>query len=266
MSKLSRSEKDRLITIEKTISERFDEADWRRLALFIDADDIITNHPRLLRALGFGDPDYQAASIEVLRRIVARDPNDLNAIEEYLLSQFPEETTYISAKNVGKKITFAPHVFEAPEGSLDDSLVALMIPFAAQFTSVIQAVKNAASSCQLHCQTANDLWSESVIVQEIFNLIVRSKVVIADFTGRNPNVMYEIGIAHTLGKTVIPITQNIGDMPFDIQHHRALVYYANEQGVITLQRDLEAKLEQYRPTSSTGIIESGNDLTDDVPF
>ncbi|MBK7184329.1 MAG: hypothetical protein IPH85_00120 [Ignavibacteria bacterium] len=51
MSKLNRQDKDLLITLERIISERFDDADWRRLALTIEADDVIIKHPRLLRAL-----------------------------------------------------------------------------------------------------------------------------------------------------------------------------------------------------------------------
>lgn len=266
MSTLDRQEKNRLITIEKIISERFDDADWRRLALFIDADDVIIKHPRLLRSLGYGDPDYPACAIEVLQQIVTRNPKDLGIIEEYLSSQFVDSATFVSAKHREKRMTFAPHVFELPDSLFDDSLVALMIPFNAEFAPVIDAVKRAAATCQLQCQTANDLWRESVIVQEIFNLIVRSKVVIADFSGRNPNVMYEIGIAHTLGKTVIPITQNINDMPFDIKHHRALVYLANGQGIEKLQGDLEAKLQQYRPTSTNDSVDNKIDLADDVPF
>jgi len=49
-------------------------------------------------------------------------------------------------------------------------------------------------------------------------------LVVCDFTMQNPNVFYEAGIAHTLGKPVIPITQDIDALPFDLKHRRALVY------------------------------------------
>ena len=48
----------------------------------------------------------------------------------------------------------------------------------------------------------------------------KSRIVICDFSERNPNVFYEVGIAHTLGKHVIPITQTPNDVPFDLQHPR----------------------------------------------
>lgn len=72
----------------------------------------------------------------------------------------------------------------------------------------------------------------------------RARVVVVDFTGKNPNVMYETGIAHTLGKHVVPISQSIEDVPFDMAHHRVLTYLANGEGLAELESGLAAKLRQ----------------------
>jgi hypothetical protein len=66
--------------------------------------------------------------------------------------------------------------------------------------------------------------------------------VVVDFTGRNPNVMYETGIAHTLGKHVVPISQSVGDVPFDMSHHRVLKYLPNKEGFEVLRNKLRSKL------------------------
>ena len=73
------------------------------------------------------------------------------------------------------------------------------------------------------------------------------RAVVADFTGKNPNVFYEVGIAHTLGKTVIPITQSIDDVPSDLGHHRALLYHPNEQGYLELTTEIEKRLKTLFP-------------------
>jgi hypothetical protein len=70
----------------------------------------------------------------------------------------------------------------------------------------------------------------------------RIELFVVDFTDRNPNVMYETGIAHTLGKTVVPITQSIDDVPFDISHHRVLPYLSNREGLEELRSKLAARL------------------------
>lgn len=53
---------------------------------------------------------------------------------------------------------------------------------------------------------------------------------------------YEAGIAHTLGKNVIPITQNIEDIPFDLRHHRVLKYLKNSEGLQELKQGIENRL------------------------
>ncbi len=83
----------------------------------------------------------------------------------------------------------------------------------------------------------------SSFIQDIFDLIYCARIVIVDFTGRNPNVMYETGIAHTLGKEVIPICQNFEDIPSDLTHHRALKYLPNDEGYRTLFNELFKRIK-----------------------
>ena len=67
---------------------------------------------------------------------------------------------------------------------------------------------------------------------------------VVDFTGKNPNVMYETGIAHTLGKHVIPVSQTLDDVPFDMAHHRILKYLPNREGINAMVPRLAEKLRQ----------------------
>ncbi len=89
---------------------------------------------------------------------------------------------------------------------------------------------------------ADDIWLNSTFIQDIFDLIYCSKIVIVDFSTRNPNVMYETGIAHTLGRHVVPITRQIEDVPSDLRHHRALVYLPNKEGLNSLSQGLTVRL------------------------
>src|SRR5690606_21398661 len=110
-----------------------------------------------------------------------------------------------------------------------------------------EAVKNACENLHLECKKADDIWENATFIQDIFELIFTSKVVVADFTGKNPNVFYEVGIAHTLGKTVVPITQSMDDVPSDLGHHRALKYLPNEQGYKDLTKEIAKRLETLMP-------------------
>ena len=80
------------------------------------------------------------------------------------------------------------------------------------------------------------------IIQDIVNLIDRAKVVVCDCTGRNPNVFYEIGIAHTLGREVVLLTQSEQDVPFDLRHLRYIRYLNNGEGLRELRTRLASRL------------------------
>jgi hypothetical protein len=62
------------------------------------------------------------------------------------------------------------------------------------------------------------------IVDQILIGIHQAKVLVAELTGRNPNVFYELGIAHALQKPVVLVSSNEADVPFDVQHIRVIYY------------------------------------------
>ncbi|MGY8817960.1 MAG: hypothetical protein ACKVLM_01000 [Pseudomonadales bacterium] len=140
-------------------------------------------------------------------------------------------------------ITFKPSVFQVPAKKLNEKLISVMMPFNPGFNGTYSAVKKVTDYMNLECLRADDIWDNSTFIQDIFDLIFCSKVVVVDFTGKNPNVMYETGIAHTLGKIVIPITQSLDDIPSDLGHHRALKYYPNEEGLRNLSNELYKRIQ-----------------------
>ncbi len=81
-----------------------------------------------------------------------------------------------------------------------------------------------------------------MLVNDIVALIARSKVVVCDLSGRNANVFYEVGIAHTLGRDVVLITQSHDDVPFDLRHHRYITYLNNSEGLDALRQSLTSRL------------------------
>lgn len=134
-----------------------------------------------------------------------------------------------------------PKVFNIvdPE-NIEPTLVSAMMPFSASFDVVYEAINTAADAVGLHCRRADDIWENPAIIQDVVSLIDRSKVVVCDCSGRNANVFYEAGIAHTLGRDVILITQSDEDIPFDLRHLRYIKYLNNGEG----REDLAERLQQ----------------------
>jgi hypothetical protein len=239
---------NRILALRERIVSHFDAGDWEEVGLLTGFTDMISGHPRLLRSLNWQDEDYSGNVLTVLRQIADQDVAALGEVDSLLNRKYPEESHYVSAKPSQKKLTFAPHVFEVPEKvTVESDLVAVMMPFGAGFRSAHDAIKAACDGAGLRCLRVDDIWEHSTIIQDIFNLLLRARTVIVDFTGKNANVMYETGIAHTLGKLVIPISQSLEDVPFDMKHHRVLKYLPNAEGYADLQSELQKKLTQMSP-------------------
>lgn len=137
-----------------------------------------------------------------------------------------------------------PTVFQIPEHeNIEPSLASAMMPFDADFTAVYDSIQQAAAGAGLRCRRADDIWENAAIIQDVVALIDKSRVVICDCTGRNPNVFYEAGIAHTLGREVILITQSEHDIPFDLRHLRYVRYLNNVEGRTALTAALQARMQ-----------------------
>ena len=231
-----------LLPIADKIVSSFTEADWIKLATLTDSYDLVRNHSRLLRSLDFNDDDYSGHVLSVLNTIVGRDPANFDEIRRYLNDLEGGGTSLSSVETAGTRFYIQPTVFKIPEEGQDHYLVSVMMPFSPQFGRVYDAIKSAARTAGLKCMRADDIWQDSVLIQDIFSLIVRSRIVVCDFSEKNPNVFYEAGIAHTLGKHVVPITQNGGDVPADLRHHRYLPYLNNGEGLIALENQLASRL------------------------
>ena len=260
--------RNRIVDFSGRVIAHFSAVNWRQLGLLTGQSELITNHHRLLRSLSFGDEDYDGNVLDVLEAIINADFRTLPKIESYVDKHFPGDSQFISAKPSERRVTFAPHVFQLPDCYVELDMVAVMMPFAKEFDAVYQAIKNACQVNNLRCVRADDIWEEATIIQDIFNLIFRSQVVVVDFTGKNPNVMYETGIAHTLGEHVVPITQHLSDVPFDMQHHRALRYLCNNEGLKSLEGGLTTKLKQFA-VSKVEVKEPSAEAeedAEDIPF
>lgn len=137
-----------------------------------------------------------------------------------------------------------PSVFQISEHeSIEPTLASAMMPFDAAFNEVYNSIREAADNAGLRCRRADDIWENAAIIQDIVSLIDRSRIVVCDCTGRNPNVFYEAGVAHTLGRDVILITQNEHDIPFDLRHLRYVRYLNNAEGRASLTHALQSRMQ-----------------------
>ena len=101
--------------------------------------------------------------------------------------------------------------------------VFVITPFREEFLALYEELKKV-FSVDYEFTNAGDLDSQQNILQDIVEGINNAKVIIADLTGLNANVFYELGLAHAMNKKVIIITQDSDELPFDIKSYRVNEY------------------------------------------
>ncbi|MCP4261069.1 MAG: hypothetical protein GY774_26690 [Planctomycetes bacterium] len=127
---------------------------------------------------------------------------------------------------------------------VQDLDVFVLMPFSEELRPVYNDhIKGVLVDFKLSVARADDVFSSRAVMTDIWAAIFKSRLVIADCTDRNPNVFYEVGIAHTVGRPVIILTQTMDDVPFDLRHMRCLVYKFTPRGLKSLERRL-AKVVQ----------------------
>jgi hypothetical protein len=140
---------------------------------------------------------------------------------------------------------YAQPLFGKPNENAEAFDVFVVMPFADELKPIYddhirKVVRN---HLGLSVGRADDVFAASSIISDIWALIYNAKLLIADCTQRNPNVFYEIGVAHTLGRPVILIAQEISDIPFDLRHIRTLVYKYTPPGMKTFESNLEKTIK-----------------------
>ena len=70
----------------------------------------------------------------------------------------------------------------------------------------------------------DDIFATGKIMDQIWRGIHQATVLVAELTSKNPNVFYELGLAHALRKPVVLVSSNEDDVPFDLRHIRVILY------------------------------------------
>ena len=106
----------------------------------------------------------------------------------------------------------------------------VLMPFDGIFDDTYRfGIKETAESLDIVAERVDEQIYQESILDRIYRQIELADIVIADMTGRNPNVFYEVGYAHAKGKLCILLTSDAADIPFDLKHRRHVVYQGSIQ-------------------------------------
>lgn len=139
----------------------------------------------------------------------------------------------MNSKNIGK-------IFGGANFTLDPNLCFVVMPFKKSLNIVYEtSIRKVVNSHNLSCIRADEIVGTNLITWDVWEKINRARVIIADLTGKNPNVFYEVGLAHAIGKDVILLTQTIDDVPFDLAPIRCIEYDLRSSDMKSMERRLK---------------------------
>jgi hypothetical protein len=112
----------------------------------------------------------------------------------------------------------------------------VLMPFDKAFDETYQlGIKATAQEMGFVAERVDEQIYQEGMLERIYRQIDVADVIIADMSGKNPNVFYEVGYAHARNKLCILLTRDTSDIPFDLRHRQHIVYGGS---LITLRKGL----------------------------
>lgn len=123
----------------------------------------------------------------------------------------------------------------------------VIIPFDKEFHPLKDAIRAACKEIGARLTLPEDIAARPMpIADRIYSEIARCDVIIADVSRPNPNIFYEIGLAHALGKPAIFLIQEgAGEVPLDLRDYPYLQYVMTSKGLAEFQHRFRGILEDF---------------------
>lgn len=142
-----------------------------------------------------------------------------------------------------------PRDYAVPNWDINIGTAFVIMPIKPEFDMPLGLITEVCESLEIKAQRGDDITKQDFIMANILEGIAKSEIIIVDITGSNPNVFYELGIAHTLRArhSVIIITQEEDipkTTPFDIRHWSILQYKNNNRA--KFRAELKERISECR--------------------
>jgi len=140
------------------------------------------------------------------------------------------------------------------------------MPFDSAFDDIYKfGIKEPAAKLNIKAERVDEQIYSEVILERIYQQIDVADIIIADMSGQNPNVFYEVGYAHAKEKTCILLTSNAEDIPFDLKHRRHIIYKDSIQSLSSdLTEELKWAIQEIEKIKSSHIQVSIKDIVSDL--
>ena len=171
-----------------------------------------------------------------LSQKVISNPDLFKEVNHFMISSSDREL--VLKQTIADFSFFEEMGFDFTKIKIIENQVMCLMPFHKRYDKIYGALQNACEKCGYTAIRSDNQFQPGDILKYTIELILKSQIIIAVIDGRNPNVFYEIGIAQSIGKSVILISSNSNfqTVPFDIRNNRMVLYKT--------ENELESNLEK----------------------
>ena len=232
---------------------------------------------RMAYVLDFDTPEDESSQrLAENLHILSLGARDGSTKDEQLASFFQELQESVDIREGKRFRSTRPDVFEdVPTATLDvsshsedatpllastSSLCFVMMPIGPETDSVYRKlIGPTVARYGLVPLRTDEISGPGSTTEQIRVAIQQSRLCIADVSGRNPNVLYEVGMARTLGKPIVLLAQDMNDVPSDLRSIPCLVYSASDPVNVrrSLKNSIQHILGEDRLDEAERLVEAG---------
>jgi hypothetical protein len=219
------------------------------------------------------EPKAVEAALDERLHIISLNTSSGTTRSDVLASFFSDIQTQLDAKGGANLRSSRPDLFEDVETEIVQSAVQtpqqspliettsrlcfVMMPFGKRFDEVYRMlISPAVTGNGMTTLRADEIAGSGFIIEQIRTAIQQSRLCIADLTGANPNVLYEVGYTQAAGKPLVLLAEEGSQLPFDIAHVRVIFYGSDlEAAQSLLRRAISVVLSSSRLQEAIRLLE-----------
>ncbi len=189
---------------------------------------------------------HQEGGLEIAKEVAEKHPASFTIIvsqyvTEALVNKFLGIKPHSNYRFLNKDENFENSLIDTVKKGIEKKYVLVCMPFSDEFNDIYQlGIKAAVTELGFQCERADEIQYSGGIIDKIYDLIKSAHLIVADMTTKNPNVFYEVGYAHAIGKEVILLTQKVEDIPVDLRNFRHIIY---DGKILKLKEELKKMVE-----------------------
>ncbi len=166
---------------------------------------------------------YERKMYDMMDRMVKTE-NRWKDANHLLLSAQKREMSPYEKHNSTLTEFLKSHGLTKEDTKIDNESVFVLTPFHPKYERTFGLITEVCREVGLRCYRGDEEHISGDLLPHTLKQLSKSRVVIANIDGRNPNVFYELGIAHAIDKGTILISQSIEEVPLDLKSNRLLLY------------------------------------------